>query len=353
MMKDRITIALFAVVLAAVPVLSALNEGDILYYERRRRAEPAPLIENGKWNSDWAEEADAWAADRFPWRRQFLEAGSWIRDVLFSMQDEDGVYLENGYLFRMGKLDADRVAANGALLQQIADQFTGRCSFALIPRKNDYDENLHPDYTYDEVKQALLTQWHGSFTDLRGALTLSDYYRTDIHWRQECLEQAASLLLSAMGKEMTERQWTEHSFAPFYGALYAYRNTGHPDTLIYQTDSLTDAAEVYSLFSDSVQGVYDLQALSSPDAYNVFLGGPKPYLRIHNPSAPSGSCLTVFRDSFASAILPWMFADYETVHVVDLRYYSISLLPQLGLPADSDVLFLYGQEVLNTDAFRR
>ena len=40
--------------------------------------------------------------------------------------------------------------------------------------------------------------------DLTGTLSLSSYYRTDLHWRQEMLVPTAKALADAMGVSLTE-----------------------------------------------------------------------------------------------------------------------------------------------------
>lgn len=353
MWKDKLTICLFAALTAAVPVLSALDEGDILFFERRLKSPFPSPVKNGKLNADWAADMDAALADRFPGRRKLLQAGSWIRDNIAGMADENGVYLEDGYLFRMGTLAESTVRRNIRFLSGIAERFSGERCFAIVPRKNDYAGRGRPDYSYSEMEKLAAEEWEFTEISLLDCLTLQDYYRTDIHWRQECLEKTVSVLLSAMGKPVPEHDWTEHSHTPFYGALCAWRSAPEPDTLVWLTDGTTSRAAVYSLEKGGMTGVYDPAALSSPDAYNVFLDGPSAFLRIENPDGPAGSRLTVFRDSFASSLLPWLISSYETIDVIDLRYYSASLLDALDLDFGGDVLFLYGQEVLNTDGFRK
>ena len=51
--------------------------------------------------------------------------------------------------------------------------------------------------------------------DLTPALTLDCYYRTDIHWRQEMLTEAAALLAENMGVTLTAQYETKTLDAPF------------------------------------------------------------------------------------------------------------------------------------------
>lgn len=55
------------------------------------------------------------------------------------------------------------------------------------------------------------------YIDLTGTLSLSSYYRTDLHWRQEMLAPTAKALADAMGVSLTV-DFTEVTLdTPFYG----------------------------------------------------------------------------------------------------------------------------------------
>ena len=346
-MKNKVMIALFAFLLAVVPVYTCLSHTSVLRYERRVVHDFPSLKKNGNWNEAYTEEMEAALSDRVPMRRVLLGMGSAIRQNVFLMQDEDGVYEENGYLFRMGTLHEGNIDNNLKLLNGVVSQFTQEKYLVVVPRKNTYDENRHPDYDYADVNKMAEENWNYGLLRIDDLLSLSDYYHTDIHWRQECIQDVAGEILSAYGKEMADMGVDEVSYSPFYGALSSYYPFTRADDLVYCTSDVLDEVVVNNLEKEGDRSVYDEGALSSPDPYNVFLDGPAAYLHIENKRLQDGSRLVVFRDSFASSLLPWIIPSYETIDVIDLRYYSSSLLGDLSLDENSDVLCLYGEEVLN------
>ena len=93
--------------------------------------------------------------------------------------------------------------------------------------------------------------------------------------------------------------------------------------------------------------MYDRSRLSGKDPYEVYLSGPKSLLTVTNPSGQPGRELIVFRDSFGSAMIPLLLADYETVTVVDIRYMHMDILERFVDFHGQDVLLLYSTLVLN------
>ena len=95
--------------------------------------------------------------------------------------------------------------------------------------------------------------------------------------------------------------------------------------------------------------VYDMEKLTSKDLYDVFLSGSKSLLTIDNPNAGTEKELIVFRDSFASSMVPLLLQDYAKVTLVAIRYLSSQMLGNFVEFTGQDVLFLYSTTVLNTE----
>ena len=79
---------------------------------------------------------------------------------------------------------------------------------SVIPDKNYYMAAEHgaPAINYAELVDALRTRLDfAQYIDIFPFLELSDYYRTDSHWRQENITDAAQYLAGQMGA--TEINW--------------------------------------------------------------------------------------------------------------------------------------------------
>ena len=72
-----------------------------------------------------------------------------------------------------------------------------------------------------------------------------------------------------------------------------------------------------------------------------------PLVEIKNPQNTSGRKLIVFRDSFASSLMPLLAQGYSQVTMIDLRYINSQLLDKYVDFSEADVLLLYSAGILN------
>ena len=106
--------------------------------------------------------------------------------------------------------------------------------------------------------------------------------------------------------------------------------------------------QVYYDFSEeSRDSLYEEKYLETKNKYGYFLDDNHPFIRIEtgarSPEA-EGKKLFVIKDSYANCLIPFLTEHYETVYVLDLRYYRaplFSLLEEYGAEGDMDILVLY------------
>ena len=189
-----------------------------------------------------------------------------------------------------------------------------------------------------------------AYVDLTDALRAEDYYRTDTHWRQERLLEAAAKLCAALGVPEPEAEdYTPVAVSrPFYGVYYGQAALPmEPETLYVMESEMLKNCTVYDWESGKSGSVYDMSKLESRDLYDVFLSGSRSLLTIENPDADTDRELIVFRDSFGSSMVPLLVQGYARVTLVDVRYIQIDVLDRFLEFNGQDVLFLYSTLVLN------
>ena len=119
------------------------------------------------------------------------------------------------------------------------------------------------------------------------------------------------------------------------------------ETMYVLENALINGCSVYNHETGKYTPVYDPGKLNAKDPYDVFLSGAQSLLTVTNPNASTDRELIVFRDSFASSLIPLLLQDYATVTLVDIRYMSPELLGRFLEFKGQDVLFLYSTLVLN------
>lgn len=275
--------------------------------------------------------------------------------------DENGMYQQEGYWVQyLGERDEKSAAAFVNKVNSLRDTLlteNNRVFCAIIPDKSHYlpDEGW-PVLDFDAMASQVQAGLDDSITwiDLRDALTLEDYYRTDAHWRQEDLQPVVDALGEAMGFSADLSGWQQNVFDGFVGSYGKYiPGDAQPETLVYLTSPATEDARVDNFQYPDATAVYDTSKLSGTGSYDVFLNGATPLQTIENPGAATDRELVIFRDSFASSLAPLLCGQYRTITLIDLRYMVSGLVPQYVTFTDQDVLFLYSGWVVNESAMLR
>ena len=266
------------------------------------------------------------------------------------------VYVYQGYAVTT-EAGYDQKSLDYAALkfQQLYDSYLtgndGHIYLSVVPDKGSFTappEGYTPA-SAQETADALLAQLDFvQYVDIAPGLTLEDYYRTDPHWRQECLVATAQTLAQAMDVPLAGDFQENAIDVPFYGA-YAEK-AGEPlvaDTLRYLTGEVLDACTVYDYETDAQEPLYDLSAVETDTPYDLYLQGSRSLLRIDSPLSATDKTLVVFRDSFGSSLIPLLAESYRTIYAVDIRYLSSQMVGRfLSFDGSEDVLFLYSTMVL-------
>lgn len=348
------TAALFAVLLCLGCLMTIFLPKQALSESERRELATLPefsweAVLDGSYFAGLSD----YVTDHFALRESFRTLNTVLRVEVLQQPDSGGVFEENGYLFEPDwPLDEQAITQNAKKLQQIADQYFAETPvyFSVIPDKADFAETDCPKLDTARVAELVRENFDGEYIDITGTLELSDYYRTDTHWRQEALEDTANALVTGMGGTLPAADFTWNTLdEPFYGVLWGrYAMPVSGDTLLYGTNEFTENAVVMNSSHPEVGTVYEPET-DSLDLYDVFLSGASAVIEIESPIAETDRHLVLFRDSFGSSIAPWLLTRYEKITIIDIRYVSSSILAeQTELAAADEVLFLYSTAILNT-----
>ena len=358
-MRKFCTIMLLALwaVLTAFAWLSPSREASDS--ERRPLAQMPQISVDAVLKGSFMEEFEDYSLDQFPLRDSFRTIKSLFHTHVLGQKDNNGIYIADGYAAQQ----------EYPLNQASADHAIGRFNYlynkylsdsdiymAIVPDKGYYLAESSGHLSLDYNKMAALFEeempW-AAHIDLTDSLSIEDYYRTDTHWRQENLLEAAEKICNALNVTAPiASDYTKTAIdRPFYGVYYGQAALPmEPETMYILESGLLSQCRVYDHESGRTLSVYDMTKLDSKDLYDVFLSGSRSLLTIVNPTATTDRELIVFRDSFASAMIPLILADYARVTVIDIRYIQIDMLDRFVDFAGQDVLFLYSTLVLNNSA---
>lgn len=324
--------------------------------ERRELAVfPEFTLENVR-NGRFMQDFENYALDQFPMRDQLRSLKAGVSTGIFRKKDDNGIYLADGYAVKMEyPMNQKSLDYAGKRFQGVYDAYLKdtdcKIYLSLIPDKNYFlgKENGYLVMDYDQFAAGMQEQMpYAEYIDIFNLLSIEDYYRSDIHWRQEQLTDVAKYLADEMGTELSggyEIHALEQEFFGVYTGQTAAALDG--ETLYYLTNDVLDQCIVHNYETDSDSGIYNKKKAEGKDPYDIFLSGPVSLLTIENPLMDGKKELVVFRDSFGSSLIPLLAEGYSKITLVDIRYMQSGLLGKFLEFEDQDVLFMYSTSVLN------
>ena len=324
--------------------------------ERRLLAQFPEVSAKTVFNGSFARDFEEYTLDQFPGRETFRSIKALFHRYVLGNRDNNGIYIVQGSAAELEeRLNEDSVKH---ALQQFGTVYEAYlqgsdCNIytAVVPDKGYYlaEENGYPAMDYNALFAMVEAgmPWAG-YIDLTGSLTIDDYYRTDLHWRQENILPVAEQIAAAMGISVEQSFEPAAVERPFYGVYCGQAALPmEPDTMYLMESDIMDKCRVYNYTTDSYTDVYDRTKLESKDLYDIYLSGPQSLLRIENPNAATDRELILFRDSFGRSLAPLLLRNYAAITLVDLRYIQPQLLGRYLEFTDQDVLFLHSSLVLN------
>ena len=333
-----------------------LPSRDFSDSERRKLAQRPALslevISDGSFMTGF----EKYTLNQFPLRNQFRTLKAYTIYHVFGQLDNHDIYIKDGYAAKLEyPLHTDS-------LEHATDQFEYIYEKYLMDKKMDIYLSIVPDKSYflaekygylsmDYKKLCHIMQNsmdYANYIDITKTLDITDYYKTDTHWRQEKLPETAAVLAESMGASISGN-YTEYALdLPFYGVYYGQSALPlPPETLYYLSNDVLDSCIVTNHEDQTIGGIYNMEKKSGKDPYEIFLSGPRSLITIENPNCKSNRELIIFRDSFGSSIAPLLAEGYAKITLVDIRYLRADLLDRFIEFKNQDVLFLYSTSVLN------
>lgn len=364
--KKRIPGIVFFIFLIAIAGAAMLLPDKAVSKTERRTLAKFPAFTGASFlDGTFMSQLETYLLEQFPMRDAFRTVKAETETRLFGRADADGYFKLGDGIYKLeANLNEKNIkrVANGIETLARNEFSQADCYYAIIPDKNYFlsEQKMYPLLDYDRLNESMNeTVASAQYINLYDKLELSDYYRTDLHWKQECILEVADEIVAQMqwsnekqtmpGKKQTaEKDWqtATDKFIGAYGAASALLT--ERDTIYYYNNSTMQSLKVYDYEKKQNVSVYAPEKIGGTDDYDFYLWGARALLTIKNEQSSSGKKLLIFRDSFGSSIAPLLTEYYEEVTLLDLRYVSVSYARKLLQDTEyDDVLFLYSTSVLN------
>lgn len=212
---------------------------------------------------------------------------------------------------------------------------------------NSSDQLKAINYMYGSMSDKVNTV--DVFTSLNKHKKEYIYFRTDHHWTQLGAYYAyEQLMLAKNTSPVLLEQYTTQQFDGFLGTFYT--STKKSPALAEFPDSVV----AYKPFNNAVMTVTDkggktfnYPIVQDTTTYpsnlkyaSTFIAGDNPFTTIVNNDLTDRSACVLVKESYGNAFAPLLIPHYQTVYIVDYRYYSGSLVELVQSKGVSDVIFL-------------
>ena len=347
-MKDKIIVFIFLGYVIIFSILHLLIPDNEISNSERRKLVSFPELEL---NNKYISNIEDYLLEHFPFRDEFRSIKANFNYKILAKLDNNDIYLKDNYIFKSNyptnKESLNYFIKNINKTTSILKE-NNNVYLMIIPDKNYYlkDDNfLQIDYNYIYNK---IDNLNINNIEIRELMTITYYYETDTHWRQEKLDKVVQKLSQSMKFEYKKQMYKFNTYNKFYGVYYGESAINRkPEKLVYLTNEIIDNVEVKYLENKKLTKVYNVDNLNTFDSYEVYLDGASALIEIINNNCQTNKELIIFRDSFASSITPLLMPYYKKITLIDNRYISSENYKKYIEFTNQDILFMYSTLLIN------
>jgi len=347
-MKDKLQIVIFITIIFGFSLTIILSKDKLISeYERRK------LTTKDDLKNDFTENLNDYLSDQFPLRNVFISLSSLYEREILNIKDSKNAYIYDDYIIeKTYPLNESSLTDYINKINYIKDTYlsSSKVYHSVIPDKAYFLDGDYLKLDYDYLFKKIETQTNAEYIDISKYFSLEDYYKTDIHIKQDSYLKIIKELSKSLNYTYKDYNYEIESYDKFLGSSYSkvpmYKGY---DTLNWMTNDYMKNVKVNHLEYDT-NNIYEIEELESLDPYNIFLKGPSSLIELENLEPKNDKELIIFRDSFASSISPLLIPYYKKITLIDLRYIRMDLVTNYVDFNNKDVLFLYSTLIVNSSS---
>lgn len=364
---DILLSLLFAAFLFAGPAaLFLVRDREYSENENRYLAGKPALSADGVITGNFMKGVENYINDQFVLRDQLIGIKTETQ-LLLGRKEINGVYIgRDGYLierWQEHEVDSNLLEQNVNDLNSFAKRHRDlKISTLIAPTSGLVMKSKLPDYAlvFDQKKaiDSIGRQLDEKIQFIDVTEQLMDhadeyvYYKTDHHWTSLGAFYAYETWCGQVKQPVSAADYTVSTVTDsFRGTLYSKVLSGraaYDSISVFEDKRQSDYKVYYNFGKTESDSIYDYQRLDEKDKYQFFLGGNYPELSIRTENR-NGKHLLVIKDSYANAFIPFLIRDYESVHVIDPRYFNRNIDQYMEDQKVTEVLILYNVKSFSED----
>ena len=330
---------------------------------------PEKLFRDGNFfNGQFMRDFETYTTDQFVGRDFWVGLKSSTERALGKKENNNVYFADQDTLItRFDQPDAGDVTNNLNYVNNFVENVDIPVVFSLIPTQACIWADRLPEGAPNASQTDLLAQaqgavsgatWADVYTPLMEHKDEDIFYRTDHHWTSLGAYYGYTGLAQALGYTpvpLSDYDATVRS-TEFYGTVFSSSGVRwvRPDTITTYVpeDGITVVSHTYDNAGNPVEEPRELYVesfLSVKDKYSMFLGGNQSLGVVKNANNPDGPKLLILRDSYADSLVPFLTAHYSEIHLIDPRYYHLSVKDYVEQNGIDQALVLYSVPNFVTD----
>jgi len=325
------------------------------YLEQRPR-----LTFEGLKDGSFMSSFEIYSSEQIPLRTFLVKAKSFAQLLLLKCENDGVAKGKDGYLFDKTLATNPQFEKNISIIEKFIWDLGRNVTVAIAPTSTEVnsrrlpagmpvlDEESMNEYVLNELSSCDNAKVIDVFESLEDYSSEELFYRTDHHWKTMTAYYAYCDICKEFDTEPVDiMQLNKNTADDFYGTFYAkYKGIGvKADTIEYFDVPIIS----YEIADGTYDSLYDLEKLNTYDKYAMFMRGNFGEATVKCENGNEGKSLIVFKDSYANCLIPFFAMNYDTIKIVDLRYFAGSVAELLGENEDADILMLYNYSFISED----
>ena len=361
--------ALFCAFIGVFLVANAVSPDRTFSEMENRNLEqlPTPSVKT-LLSGEFMKDFETYTTDQFVGRDSWIGLKSTTERVL-GKQENNSVYFcdKDTLITRFDQPDSQKVTDNLTYVNNFVENVDIPVTFSLIPTQACIWADRLPAGAPNASQTDILDQaqaavpgatWADLYTPLWEHKDEDIFYRTDHHWTSLGAYYGYTGLAEALGfTPVSLDSYTETvRSTEFYGTVFSSSGVRwvKPDTIsTYVPDTgITVTEHSYNNKGNPIEiprSLYVESFLSVKDKYSMFLGGNQSLGVVKTPNTDKPKLL-IIRDSYTDSVVPFLTPHYSEIHLIDLRYYKLSIQDYIEQNGIDQALVLYSVPNFVTDS---
>lgn len=319
-------------------------------------------------NGEYTEKLNDYINDNFIFRNFFLKLNSAF-NLSLGKTENNGVYIgKDGFLFEKfeyGKEEKNNLEKVIYAINNFSQNNYIPVYFMLIPNSIYINREKLPNnleiYSQKEIINEFYRKLNNKIEKVNVTETLDEnkddylYFMTDHHLTSKGAYLAyiefckiANLIKPELND--FEKETVSKNFLGTFDSKAQVINQKNDEIIVYKNNLNTNIEGNYD--GKEYNSIFNNEYLDKKDKYSYFLNGNNAKVVIKT-KLNNKKKLLVIKDSYAHIFAQFFCQNFEEIHLIDPRYYKLSISDYIKEKDITDVLFLYNvSNMLNDNNLR-